>query len=279
MSFTVTIRSQNQQQGYKETKLIEDALAVTLDKQTVDEILSAWIRMIGCVAHDVATPLASIRLENNWLKKMLPKVLAGYELAVQHQLLAPQMDKQQLETIETSIDDIEQHVTKIVDFFSELRGHTQKLLPQKESSPFYVGAFIEETIANHPEMNKQPHLLHLDKQHDFQFHGDSLFLKYLLQDLIEQALSRIEMSRQGEMYIWLEDDSQYSILHFKDTADPLNRETVSRAFDSFLVKQDKHIIPGIGFCRLKWLQMGGDITCDVNANNETHFRVQFPKSE
>ncbi len=264
--------------GYKETKLIEEALADTLDKQTLDEILSAWIRMINCVAHDVATPLASIRLENDWLKKMLPKVLAGYELAVQHQLLAPQMDKQQLETIEVSIDDIEHHVTKIVDFFSEVRGYTQALLPSKESSPFYVGAFIEEIVANYPIIKQHPNLLHVDKRIDFQFNSDGLFLNYLLQNLIEQASARIEMSHQGEMYIELEEDSHYFILHFKDTAEPLNEKALSRVFDSFLVKQDKHIIPGLGFCRLKWLQMGGDIVCSVNENDKTHFRVLFAKT-
>ncbi|HEX4045558.1 MAG TPA: hypothetical protein VHZ76_07830 [Gammaproteobacteria bacterium] len=50
-----------------------------------------------------------------------------------------------------------------------------------------------------------------------------------------------------------------------------------RIFERFFSTQNGKIVPGLGFCRLALLQMGGNIFCDAIKGESTDFIIKFPK--
>lgn len=256
--------------------MVEGSVPTMMDKQERDALLAAWTRMVNCVAHDVTTPLASIRLENSGLKKLLPKLLQGYQLAVQHKLIQPLIPPSYMDILDTSSVDIENHLNKIVDFLSLLRHYNQKLSVNENDPQVHLKACLPALLENYPFVDEQKSLIHLEEGEDFQFKGESFFIEYLFFNLIENALSHIQQMGQGEIYISTKKEKHYFVLHFKDTAGALDEKAATTVFDWFFIKRDGEVVPGLGFCRLKLLHMGGDIICEAVKNQYTEFSVKFP---
>lgn len=256
--------------------MVNNLLEQMISKQDLDILLEAWTRMVNCVAHDVTTPLASIRLENNGLKKMLPKLLQGYQLAVQNQLMEP-MERRYLDGVTTAATDIENHLNRILDFLALLRLYNQKLVSNVTDPQVHLFVCIQAIIKNYPFSTAQRSLLHIEARHDFQFQVEPFFIEPLFLNLLDNALSHIERVGKGEIYIWAEEEEHYFKLHFKDTAGALSEDALSMVFNWFFVKRDGEFVPGLGFSRLKLLQMGGDIACRAVKDQYTEFVVKFPK--
>ena len=260
-----------------EIDMVEGSVRAIKDKQERDVLLKAWAQMINCVAHDITTPLASIRLENSALKKILPKVLEGYQLAVQHKLIEPLLSSSHLEVLESSCTDIENHIHKILDFLSLLRHYNQMLSGHANDPKLHLQVCLQTLLENYPFRDEERRLVHLEDTHDFQFQGESFFIEYLFFNLIENALSYIQRMNKGEIYLSTGKENHYFILYFKDTAGALDEKATATVFDSFFIKRDGEIVPGLGFCRLKLLHMGGDIVCKAVKNQYTEFMIKFPK--
>lgn len=260
-----------------EIDMVEGSVRAIKDKQERDVLLKAWAQMINCVAHDITTPLASIRLENSALKKILPKVLEGYQLAVQHKLIEPLLSSSHLEVLESSCTDIENHIHKILAFLSLLRHYNQMLSGHANDPQLHLQVCLQTLLENYPFRDEERHLVHLEDTHDFQFQGESFFTEYLFFNLIENALSYIQRMNKGEIYLSTGKENHYFILYFKDTAGALDEKATATVFDSFFIKRDGEIVPGLGFCRLKLLHMGGDIVCKAVKNQYTEFMIKFPK--
>lgn len=247
------------------------------DKQERDKLLEAWIGMINCVAHDVATPLSAIRAENSQLKKMLPKLLEVYELAVQHKLIEPETKLSSLNALEASSEGIANQLDKILDFFKGLREYNKQLSANAMDLPIPLGAYLNTLLEHYPFSDEQRHWIHIEGDTNVQFKEDP-FIEYLFVNLIQIALSNIEQMGKGEIYIRIEEETEDFTLSFKNTAGAQDEVGAARAFGWYFVKYHGNTIPGLGFCRLKLLHMGGDITCTALKGEYTEFRIKFPKA-
>lgn len=247
------------------------------DKQEQNRLLEAWIGMMSCVAHDVATPLSSIRAENNQLQKILPKLLEVYELAVQHKLIEPQIKPSLLSALATSSEGIANQVDKVLDFFKVLRQYNKQLPANETDLPVPLGAYLHTLLERYPFSDEQRHWVHLEGNTTVQFKEDP-FIEYLFVNLIQIALSNIEQMGKGEIYIRIEEETEGFTLYFKNTAGAQDEVGAARAFGWYFVKYNGNTIPGLGFCRLKLLHLGGDITCAALKGEYTEFRVKFPKA-
>ncbi len=252
-----------------------------VSQDDLDKNTQAWMRMINCIVHDMTTPLASMRVTGQMLKKLFPELLHGYKLAVSHQLVSSEsaLTQRYLETLESVTTDIEKNAGKMQEFLNLLHPYNQKLLVSAADPQLYISACIEQALQNYQFADqKQRALIQVDSQNDFAFQADAFFVEHLLFNLIENALSSINKAGKGKIYIYIEEQDQYYCLHFKNTSGYMDEDVASQAFRSFFLKHNNTILPALGFCRLKWLQMGGDIICNVVSGEGIDFLVKFPKS-
>ena len=241
--------------------MVERSVFVTMDKPDPDVLLKAWSRMVGCIGHELAAPLMAMRHENKDLK----------------QRLQPMLDAPALKEIDAFSNVLGNHLDKLFSFAHLVQTLSQNLSTPVEGSRLALRLCLQEVLSNYPFSDEQRHWVHIDDSHDFNFECDGTFMQYLFFNLLEGALSRIERKHQGEIYIWAENTPDNFILHFKDTAGVLTPETSSAVFKDFFVKYKGSVSPGLGFCRLKLLYMGGDMVCDAVKDQDTHFVIRFPK--
>lgn len=247
-------------------------------KQDRDALLQAWVRMVYCISHDLKTSLTALRLENGALEEVLPTLLDSYRLVDKNKLMEPVVSEQNLKGLATTCAAIEKNVDSIVDFLNLLHPYNKKLYSDESDPPLQLGACLQDILENYPLSDEQRSGVHLDGTYDFQFKGDAFFLRHLFFDLLDKALYRIKRMDKGEIHIWAEEEDNYFVLHFKDTAGGLDEKTLATVFNWFFAKRDGKIVPALGFCRLKWLHMGGDIVCNTLKDQYTDFVIKFPKA-
>lgn len=230
-------------------------------KPDPDVLLKAWSRMLSCIGHELAAPLMAMRHENKDLKERLQ----------------PMLDAPALKEIEAFSSVLANHLDKLFSFAHLVQTLSQNLSGAVEETRLALGLCLQEALSNYPFSDEQRPWVHIEESHDFNFEWDGALMEYLFFNLLEGALSRIERKRQGEIYIWAENTPANFLLHFKDTAGVLTQETCSAVFKDFFVKYKGSVSPGLGFCRLKLLYMGGDMVCDAVKDQYTHFVIRFPK--
>src|SRR5262245_3849722 len=61
-------------------------------QDNLDHLGQAWMRMVSCIAHDLTSPLVALRMSAKIFEDILPKLLAGYKIAIEQNLLKPTLD-------------------------------------------------------------------------------------------------------------------------------------------------------------------------------------------
>ena len=257
---------------------IADTREIT--QEDVDKISRAWMRMVNCIVHDMTTPLACMRLMCKTLEKIYPEVMKGYKLALSHDLMQPtsMTTDRYLQSVEKIAADMNNQAEEIQAFLNLLHPYNQKLLETKEDKVLQVSHCLRQALEQYPFVDKaQSGLVHVDYQKDFNFRATDFFAEHLFFNLLEAAFNRISLADKGEIYISTEKQPEYNVLHVKNTAGNTDKDAVEQAFRYFFFKRGEEVIPGMGFCRLKLLQMGGDILCHGLPEGNVDYEVRFPK--
>ena len=69
----------------------------------IEEIASE----LKMIIHDMRTPLASIEFSQRAIKKILPKLIEGFELAIQNNLLIKTDETDKINTLKEALDSID----------------------------------------------------------------------------------------------------------------------------------------------------------------------------
>lgn len=122
-------------------------------------------------------------------------------------------------------------------------------------------------------------MISLDPNQDFSFDYPALFIDTSLRHLLTAALQRIMKSGKGDIRLWISDEEDYHIFNIKDTSQSLAADQLTNLFSQFLFESYDKSRPGLGFCKLAMLHMGGDIICEIVGDECTHFQIKLPKTE
>ncbi|HEX4044054.1 MAG TPA: HAMP domain-containing sensor histidine kinase [Gammaproteobacteria bacterium] len=252
----------------------------SIDKHHLDQVGRAWSRMVDCITHDLKTPLVSLRMTGKHLEDMFGNLVKGYELAVENNLMEASISERHLTAAqEMLVPEIQSEVTEILDFINLLHPYNQQLFATSEATKqLNIQDCLENIVKNHFLTNeKERALLHIECSHNFKFQFAPIFIEFLFDNLIINALNFIEKEGKGEINIWTEEGDNYNLVHFQDTAHGLEETGLAEVFERFFSTQNDKIVPGLGFCRLALLQRGGNILCKAIKDESTDFIIKFPK--
>lgn len=113
---------------------------------------------------------------------------------------------------------------------------------------------------------------------DFKFMGDPVMVKYVLYNLITNALYYVKVLPDAEIIISVMPDTNgVNQIEVRDTGPGIAPDAIPKLFDSFYTS-DKQGGTGLGlfYCKRTMTALGGDIRCESELGKYTAFTLSFP---
>ena len=240
--------------------------------------LSAVRTVCASIAHELRTPLLSIKGGANGIKIFIPRLLAGYKAAAEAKLNVPRIFPSQIKQIEQVIANIESEVdfsNTVIDTL--LLNATQIAINPQVYTPNSMSHCIKAALLRYPfNPSAQLELVHFNEEHNFTYHGDDLLMTHVIFNLLKNALYAISETQKGEIFIWLTNEPKYNYVHFKDTAKGITKEEQAKLFEPFNSNTPVGTGIGLSFCRMVMQNLGGDIELHTKMGDFAEFVLKFP---
>ncbi|WP_237757970.1 sensor histidine kinase [Legionella oakridgensis] len=231
----------------------------------------------GMIAHELRTPLLSIKSGAQALNASMPKLYEGYLLAKERGLLSSAFREnrmQQLQSVSERIIREINYANTIIDMLLIKAGRDNSLknCPMELCS---MAECLQEAVDRYPFRSAENRAL-VSWHGDFQFIGSKLLMEHVLFNLLKNALYVIAMSERGDISIWTECSDKFNYLYVKDTAKGMTKQQLTRLFDHFYTTTFMGTGIGLSFCKLVMNRFGGDIVCEAQEGVYTKFTLTFP---
>lgn len=240
--------------------------------------LEGMLLLSSSIAHELRTPLASIRAGVYGLIDLLPRFFDAYRQAKAHGLdIKPISEKvlgfaqDSLERIDASAKQAHQSMDMILTSISTDKSnlHKNDLCSMKRC--------VTLALSEYSFQPGKAFLVHFKEIKEFNFYGSEILIKHILFNLLRNGLYFIEKAGKGEIFIWTTQEENFNTLHFKDTGLGIPEKTLPKIFDLFFT-EGAHRGTGVGlsFCKMVMESLGGKIECHSQLNEYTEFVLFFP---
>lgn len=230
------------------------------------------------VAHEMRTPLLTIRMQAMAMAKFWPALSNGYRLAVEHGLCEPAIRPATLERLSKLSSDIAHEVDRsnaVIDMM--LAAATMEQLDCSTFRTHSADVCLSEALRRYPFDPDERAKVRVDRAEDFRFYGSDTLLVYVLFNLLKNALYAIKAAGKGKIDISLVSHSAGNSLVFMDTALGIAPEALPHVFDAFFTtKKSSGTGIGLAFCRRVMMSFGGRIWCDSQEGEYATFVLEFP---
>jgi signal transduction histidine kinase len=258
-----------------ERKVMEEELKAAKERIDSMRLVSASI------AHELRTPLHSIKLFASALQTYLPDLLETYRIAKNAGLEIPLIRDSHVDMLRKNVDGINlqiDHASLVIDMLltnlSFNKVHKNKL--QMHS----IATCVESALETYPFRDEERKLIHWSNDKDFQFLGVDTLITQVLFNLFKNALYAIASARRGEIRLWVEYGVEYNKFYVEDTARGIEKDIIDHIFDQFFTKDTAHGTGiGLAFCKMCMKEHGGDIECESEYGKYARFTLMFPKVE
>jgi signal transduction histidine kinase len=234
-------------------------------------LLADPLEVAATIAHEMRTPLATIRNQSRVLSRCLPELLAGYQRAVEQQLVAPTLSAAQLQYLHQINQHIDTEISRanfIVDMM--LASARAGTLARSDFADYSVKKCVDEALASYPFETSMREKIRLRAGDDFTFFGSDVLLVYVLYNLFKNALHAIQSAGRGEVEIRLSGRQ----LMVTDTGSGIPDDILPHVFEPFYSTGGTGL--GLAFCRKVITAFGGNIQCESQAGKYTRFALSFP---
>ncbi|AEG93415.1 sensor histidine kinase [Ramlibacter tataouinensis] len=229
------------------------------------------------VAHEMRTPLASIRMQADALSQMLPEIREGYELALRHGLVertAASPDPGRLLDLSRGISQQVDRSNTVIEMM--LASSRMEQIDTASFARHSMRACVEEALASYPFTRAEQLLVSVDTRRDFEFHGSDSLMVFVLFNLIKNSLYAIRAAGKGTISIELATGGAGPALAFTDTGCGIPAPALPRIFDTFFTtKRNQGAGIGLAFCRRVVESFGGRMRCESEEGRYTTFTLEF----
>ena len=258
----------------------------TADKMRAER-RQAMLATAGMVAHELRTPLLSVKSGASGLRHYLPVLLDAYRLAVERKLLAGSIRGTHLDSMAGVLDRIEMEADRsntVIDMLLyTVRGMG---VEGKELVPCLMSTCVDTALRRYPfASDKERALVHWDMKADFSFMGSELLMVHVIFNLLKNALRHIAIAGKGTISIGLETGQHENRLVFVDTGPGIPADVLPHIFTRYYTwpKHGRGVVEttgiGLSFCREVVHAFGGGIECRSRIDEYTRFSIRFPGNE
>lgn len=237
------------------------------------------------IAHELRTPLLSIRSGVGGLNRYLPQLLEAYELAQAHGLPVQRIRTAHYHQLTSVLDRIEtetQYSNLVIDLL--LSNAQRARIDTDEFARILMSECISEALDRYPfKSDEERNRVRWHSENDFSFDGSTVLMVHVLFNLLKNALystATTGKSRNG-ITIWMTSADQGYNLHFHDTGQGISPDKLPFIFNRFYSSDKAGHGTGIGlaFCKMVMKSVGGKISCSSKPEKFTEFVLYFPGAE
>jgi two-component system CAI-1 autoinducer sensor kinase/phosphatase CqsS len=253
------------------------SLGIIAQAMARHNLLANPMLLAATVAHELRTPLATIRNQARVLTKGLPELVACYEQA-QLDGRAGTLPPGHLDYLRELGAHIEAEVARS-NFITDmvLASANPDALSARGFASHSVEQCVEQALASYPFDSAARAKVVLRKEGDFRFHGSDRLMVFVLYNLIKNALHAVEGVAHGRIEIALSGGAAGNRLTISDTGHGIPEHVLPHVFDPFYTtKASRGTGMGLAFCRRVVTSFGGTIRCRSLEGAFTMMALEFP---
>ncbi|WP_230414358.1 sensor histidine kinase [Collimonas silvisoli] len=230
------------------------------------------------VAHEMRTPLLSIRNQAQGISKYIPTLLHSYELAVANHLCEsslPPFAVSYLATIGKTLTHEVDRTSAVLDMM--LASIRMDQIDKASFARHAIGHCLTEAIDRYTYDREEREHIVVSVTEEFRFYGSDTLLILVFFNLLKNALYAIKVAGKGEIHISTARGKSVNRLYFRDTGTGIAGDALPNIFDGFFTtKESGGTGVGLTFCHRVMSSFGGRILCDSVAGQYTTFTLEFP---
>jgi signal transduction histidine kinase len=230
------------------------------------------------VAHEMRTPLLSIRNQAQGINKYIPTLLHSYELAVAHKLCEPSLPPfamHYLATIGKTLTHEVDRTSAVLDMM--LASIKMDQIDKASFAQHAIGHCLNEAIDRYTYDREDREHIVVSATEEFRFYGSDTLLILVFFNLLKNALYAIKVAGKGEIHISTARGKNVNRLFFRDTGSGIPGDALPNIFDGFFTtKEGGGTGVGLTFCHRVMASFGGRILCESVAGQYTTFTLEFP---
>lgn len=244
----------------------------------------AMLATAGSIAHELRTPLLSIRAGAAGLAHYLPALIEAHEMAQRSGLPVSPIRATHVDSLKgvlSRIDSEARHSNAIIDMLlvnARVTGAAEQAL-----QTCTMAASVVVALQRYPFSEEERAVVFREGDGDFSFRGSELLMVHVLFNLIKNALRHIARAGKGEVSIRIHASPAANRLVVRDTGGGIPPDMLPHIFQRFYTStgsNDSVLGAGIGlaFCRDVMTSFGGTIECTSVSGDFTEFVLSFPQS-
>uniref|UniRef100_UPI00286EF2B8 sensor histidine kinase n=1 Tax=Paraburkholderia sp. TaxID=1926495 RepID=UPI00286EF2B8 len=237
--------------------------------------------LAATVAHEVATPLAAIGMHAEEIGNVLPELMRGYQLAVQHQLCVDGLypgQSERLSSLATSIRRQVDSTSTVVEM--SLASFTLDRLDRRSFEAFPIRSCVNAALERFPFRPGEREMVRVDAiDPQLCFSGSDSLVVFVLFNLLKNAIYAIHAGGGGRVEIGAASENGYCVLRFTDSGPGIAPDVLPHIFEPFYSTKShgKGAGMGLAFCRRVADALGGTIVCESVPGVATLFTLQLPE--
>ncbi|MEM6484012.1 MAG: HAMP domain-containing sensor histidine kinase [Pseudomonadota bacterium] len=247
----------------------------------VDQEKFAVASRIGTnVAHELRTPLASIRNFANNSEANLPQVIEHYEQSVARGEVENPLTPRQLRALATNTGRILNEVEfshTIIDML--MMSTSENPLGMDRTEYCSAADCVREAVRRFPFNNDfERQMTSADVEYDFRINAPPILVVHVLFNLIKNGIRFASGADEPRVLIRSSRQGNRDVLQVIDSGSGISKADQRRIFERFYTTQGLGQGAGIGlsFCRLAMETLGGGIECHSDGESFSEFRLLFP---
>lgn len=231
------------------------------------------------IAHELRTPLASVRIATSAVQRYLPMLVDSHRTAAAAGLPVSDLRESHLERLERALASVEreiEHANTVIDMLLIAARPIGEIRMERVSAK----SCVEEALERYPfgsQLERSRVTVHYEA--DFDLIGSRLLVVHVLFNLIKNALFHTSRAGKGEIELRVHADADGHRIVCRDTGPGISPDVLPRIFDRFY-SSATDVATGLGiglaFVRGALERMRAPILCRSIAGEFTEFTIVFP---
>jgi two-component system response regulator PhcR len=235
------------------------------------------IALASYMAHELATPLATIATAAAGLERHLPMLLERYRRTALEgeRSLIPPSALAALDSAPALVEESASRARMLVRLLLMNAGSGgSEGTPGEQIS---LARLVDEALGSYPFTAVERGRIQVEGG-DFELFGPQTLLIHVLHNLIKNALDGVHAAGKGGIRLALESGAEWNRLIVTDTGSGIAPEVMPRIFDEFFSLKGPGRGTGMGlpFCRRVMNDLGGEIACRSVLGEYTRVELRFP---
>jgi two-component system, CAI-1 autoinducer sensor kinase/phosphatase CqsS len=236
------------------------------------------------IAHEMRTPLATIRMQAYHAAQQVPDMLRQLKQARVNSgdgALEPQGNEPDL----SAHHQLEQMCNKIVQQVDRTNQMIDLILASARMDRIDTQGFdwhpahqcALQVLDLYPFTAQEKSKVHLVCEQDFDFFGSDQLLCFTLSNLIKNSLYAMKAAGKGEIFVTVSAQTDYGFITVRDTASGIPTHILPHIFDTYYsTKQGAGTGVGLAFCQKVIRAFDGQIYCESAVGEFTKFTLHLP---